>query len=185
MSQATRQRVMKRLLGTLLGLLSAQVCCELGPSRMGTWKDLAAAVLLGVGEEGKKGLKSADFLSHDLRGHFFVLRCPSPMILLRFSSGVRGIEVEQSPPALSLHEGASSMLWCNFSAAPNTVQWFRQNPGGRLINLFYIPSGTKQIGRLTATTVTKERRSSLYISSSQTTDSAIYFCAVEPHIEHR
>uniref|UniRef100_A0A8C8ZEQ2 Ig-like domain-containing protein n=1 Tax=Prolemur simus TaxID=1328070 RepID=A0A8C8ZEQ2_PROSS len=111
---------MKRLLGTLLGLLSAQVCC------------------------------------------------------------VRGIEVEQSPPVLSLHEGASSMLWCNFSAAPRTLQWFRQNPGGHLINLFYIPSGTKQIGRLTATTVTKERRSSLYISSSQTTDSAIYFCAVEP-----
>ncbi|XP_012504530.1 PREDICTED: uncharacterized protein LOC105814163 [Propithecus coquereli] len=93
---------------------------------------------------------------------------------------VRGIKVEQSPPDLSLREGASSMLWCNFSAASSTVQWFRQNLGGRLINLFYIPSGTKQIGRLTATTVTKERHSSLYISSSQITDAAIYFCAVEP-----
>lgn len=49
---------MKRLLGTLLGLLSAQVCCELGPPRMGIWKDLPVAVLLGVREEGKKALKS-------------------------------------------------------------------------------------------------------------------------------
>uniref|UniRef100_A0A8C5ZJG1 T cell receptor alpha variable 22 n=1 Tax=Marmota marmota marmota TaxID=9994 RepID=A0A8C5ZJG1_MARMA len=92
---------------------------------------------------------------------------------------VRGMQVEQSPSALILQEGASSTLLCNFSTSANNVQWFRQNPGGRLINLFYIPSGTKQSGRLTSTTVSKERRSSLYISSSQTTDSAVYFCAVD------
>uniref|UniRef100_A0A8C4M002 Ig-like domain-containing protein n=1 Tax=Equus asinus TaxID=9793 RepID=A0A8C4M002_EQUAS len=111
---------MKRLLGTVLGLLCTQVCC------------------------------------------------------------VRGAQVEQSPPALSLQEGASSTLRCNFSISVKNVQWFRQHPGGRLIDLFYIPSGEKQSGRLNAMTVMKERRSSLYISSSQTTNSAIYFCAVKP-----
>lgn len=93
---------------------------------------------------------------------------------------VRGAPVEQSPTALSLQEGASSTLRCKFSTSTSNVQWFRQNPGGGLINLFYIPSGTKVNGRLTATTHPKERNSSLHISSSQTTDSAIYFCAVEP-----
>ncbi|XP_014635991.1 PREDICTED: uncharacterized protein LOC101391383 [Ceratotherium simum simum] len=123
MSRATRQSIMKRLLGTVLGLLCTQVCY------------------------------------------------------------VRGEQVEQSPPTLSLQEGASSTLRCNFSTSGSNLQWFRQNPGGHLISLFHIPSGTKQNGRLKAVTVAKERHSSLYISSSQTTDSAIYFCAVEPHQE--
>ncbi|KFO27534.1 T-cell receptor alpha chain V region 2B4 [Fukomys damarensis] len=91
---------------------------------------------------------------------------------------VTGVQVEQSPPALILQEGASSTLWCNFSSTAQNIQWFRQDPGRRLVNLFYIPSGTKQNGRLEATTVPKERHSSLHISSSQPTDSATYFCAM-------
>ncbi|XP_004402222.1 PREDICTED: uncharacterized protein LOC101364797 [Odobenus rosmarus divergens] len=95
-------------------------------------------------------------------------------------NGVTGAVVELRPPALSLQEGSSSTLQCNFSTSTTNVHWYRQDPGGRLIHLFYIPSGTKQNGRLNSTTVAKERRSSLYISSSQTTDSATYFCAVDP-----
>ena len=87
--------------------------------------------------------------------------------------------MEQSPPALSLQEGASYTLQCNFSSSSRSVNWYLQNSGGHLIQLFYIPSGTKQDGRLTATTVPKERRSSLHISSSQTTDSGTCFCAVQ------
>uniref|UniRef100_A0A8D1FBY4 Ig-like domain-containing protein n=1 Tax=Sus scrofa TaxID=9823 RepID=A0A8D1FBY4_PIG len=92
---------------------------------------------------------------------------------------VRGVDVEQSPPALSLQEEASSTLWCNFSISTQNVYWYRQKNGGRLDHLFSIPSGTKRNGRLNATTVTTERRSSLYISSAQITDSATYFCTVE------
>ena len=95
------------------------------------------------------------------------------------SSGVRGVDVEQSPPALSLQEGASYTILCNFSTSSQSVIWYLQNSGGHLIQLFYIPSGTKQDGRLMATTVPKERHSSLHISSSQTTDSGTYFCAVQ------
>uniref|UniRef100_A0A4W2D5F7 Ig-like domain-containing protein n=1 Tax=Bos indicus x Bos taurus TaxID=30522 RepID=A0A4W2D5F7_BOBOX len=99
---------MKRLAGTVLGLLFAQVCC------------------------------------------------------------VQGVDVEQSPPALSLQKAASYTLRCNFSTSSQSVNWNLQNPGG-----------TKQDGRLNATTVPKEGRSSLHISSSQTTDSGTYFCAVQ------
>uniref|UniRef100_A0ABK0LFS4 Ig-like domain-containing protein n=1 Tax=Rattus norvegicus TaxID=10116 RepID=A0ABK0LFS4_RAT len=60
------------------------------------------------------------------------------------------------------------------------MQWFYQRPGGSLVSLFFNPSGTKQSGRLTSTTVPKERSSSLHISSSQTTDSGTYFCAMNP-----
>ncbi|KAB0374617.1 hypothetical protein FD755_013109 [Muntiacus reevesi] len=92
---------------------------------------------------------------------------------------VRGVDVEQSPPALSLQEGANSTPWCNFSTSPQSVNWYLQNPGGRIIHLFSVPSGTKQDGRLNATTVPAERRSSLHISSPRPTDSGTHFCAAQ------
>lgn len=38
--------------------------------------------------------------------------------------------MEQSPPALSLQEGANSTLQCNFSTYPQNVNWYLKNPGG-------------------------------------------------------
>ena len=97
-----------------------------------------------------------------------------------FHTGVRGMNVEQSPSALSLQEGASSTLKCNFSSSVNSVQWFRQNlGGGGLTRLFYIASGMKQSGRLNCTANTRERTSTLHIGASQLEDSATYLCAVE------
>ena len=134
-------------------------------------------------KEGKELTSPADFLPLWGWGCTFrVLQelCdPHLWLFLSFSSGVSGMDVVQSPPALSLQEGASSTLRCNFSTLVDNVQWYLQNPGGHLIHLFYIPSGTKQDGRLNATTVPTERRSSLHISSSQTTDSGTYFCAAQ------
>uniref|UniRef100_A0A4W2GPE9 Immunoglobulin V-set domain-containing protein n=1 Tax=Bos indicus x Bos taurus TaxID=30522 RepID=A0A4W2GPE9_BOBOX len=43
---------------------------------------------------------------------------------------VRGVDVEQSPPALTPQEGASSTLWCNFSTLADSVRWYLQKPGG-------------------------------------------------------
>uniref|UniRef100_A0A8D2CJZ9 Ig-like domain-containing protein n=1 Tax=Sciurus vulgaris TaxID=55149 RepID=A0A8D2CJZ9_SCIVU len=92
---------------------------------------------------------------------------------------VRGQQVEQSPSAVSLQEGTSYILTCNFSTTIYNVQWFRQNPGSGLILLFYVASGTKQEGRLKATVDSKERYSTLHISTSQLEDSGTYLCAVE------
>ena len=102
---------------------------------------------------------------------------PHLWLSVSFSSGVRGVDVEQSPPALTPQEGASSTLWCNFSTSADSVLWYLQKPGGR--HLIYIPSGIRQGGRLNATTVLKERRSSLHVSFLRTTDSGTYFCAVQ------
>ncbi|MBZ3879097.1 putative T-cell receptor alpha chain V region 2B4-like isoform X2 [Sciurus carolinensis] len=59
----------------------------------------------------------------------------------------------------------------------SSVQWFRQNPGIGLIRLFYVASGTKQEGRLKAAVYSKERYSTLHISTSQLEDSGTYLCA--------
>uniref|UniRef100_A0A8C4M061 Ig-like domain-containing protein n=1 Tax=Equus asinus TaxID=9793 RepID=A0A8C4M061_EQUAS len=88
------------------------------------------------------------------------------------------LNVEQSPSALSLQEGTSSTLRCNFSATVNYVQWFRQNPGSGLINLFFMTSEMKQNGRLNSTINPKELYSNLHITDSRLGDSATYLCAV-------
>ena len=101
------------------------------------------------------------------------------MTLSLSSSGVRGADVEQSPPVLNLQEGVNSPYWCNFSISTHSVNWYLQNPGGCIIHLFSVPSGTKKDGRLKATTVPKEGHSSLHISSPRTTDEGTYFCAAQ------
>uniref|UniRef100_A0A8C9PZK2 Ig-like domain-containing protein n=1 Tax=Spermophilus dauricus TaxID=99837 RepID=A0A8C9PZK2_SPEDA len=100
------------------------------------------------------------------------------ILLFSFQAGVRGQQVEQSPSALRLQEGTSSTVRCNFSTTMNRVQWFRQNPGGGLISLFYLTSGTKQEGRLKATADKASKSIQLVISASQLGDSAVYFCAL-------
>uniref|UniRef100_UPI003F77841E 4D4 TCR alpha chain n=1 Tax=Mus musculus TaxID=10090 RepID=UPI003F77841E len=88
-------------------------------------------------------------------------------------------QVEQSPSALSLHEGTSSALRCNFTTTTRSVQWFRQNSRGSLINLFYLASGTKENGRLKSAFDSKELYSTLHIRDAQLEDSGTYFCAAE------
>ncbi|KAK7796606.1 hypothetical protein U0070_027588 [Myodes glareolus] len=90
---------------------------------------------------------------------------------------VRGVEVEQSPSALSLHEGNNSTLSCNFSTTMAIVQWFRQNSRGNLISLFYQAPGRKEHGRLTSVFDSKERYSTLHIRDAQLEDSGTYLCA--------
>uniref|UniRef100_A0A8C2PD59 Ig-like domain-containing protein n=1 Tax=Capra hircus TaxID=9925 RepID=A0A8C2PD59_CAPHI len=80
---------------------------------------------------------------------------------------------------LERKNGRNSSLICNYSISIRSVQWFQQNPDGRLISLFYIASGMQQKGRLKSTINSKERYSQLYIRDSQPGDSATYFCAVE------
>ena len=106
---------------------------------------------------------------------------PRHHMCLFFSSqaGVRAVKVEQSPSVLNLQEGANCTLRCNFSSTVRTLQWFQQNPGGSLISLFFIASGTKQNERLSSTVNSKELYSTLHITASQLEDSATYFCAVE------
>ena len=47
-----------------------------------------------------------------------------------FSLGVQGLDVEQSPPALTPQEGSSSALWCNFSTSADSMLWYLQKPPG-------------------------------------------------------
>nr|3AXL_A Chain A, Valpha 10 [Mus musculus]3AXL_G Chain G, Valpha 10 [Mus musculus] len=88
-------------------------------------------------------------------------------------------QVEQSPASLVLQEGENAELQCTYSTTLNSMQWFYQRPGGRLVSLLYSPSWAEQRGgRLTSSAASNESRSSLHISSSQITDSGTYLCAI-------
>ena len=92
-------------------------------------------------------------------------------------SGKNG--VEQSPRYLSAQEGDLVTINCNYLEGMTTLQWLQQNPGGSIISLLTLSLEMKKKGRVSATINSRERYSSLNITASQPTDSAIYFCAVE------
>ncbi|KAG8509769.1 LOW QUALITY PROTEIN: T cell receptor alpha variable 17, partial [Galemys pyrenaicus] len=94
--------------------------------------------------------------------------------------GLRGAQVQQSPSSLSLQEGNNCSLMCTFSTALQSVQWFRQNPGGGLVTLFYTASATpKHNGRLSTSLSTKNKSSTLNITGAQPEDSATYLCGMQ------
>jgi T cell receptor alpha chain V region len=89
------------------------------------------------------------------------------------------MQLEHSLLALSVLEGIRPSLNCSFFTIVGSVQWFQQNPHGGLICLFSLTSETKQNGRLNSTINSKERYSSLHISSSQLKDSDSFLCAAK------
>uniref|UniRef100_A0AC11CZ90 Uncharacterized protein n=1 Tax=Ovis aries TaxID=9940 RepID=A0AC11CZ90_SHEEP len=103
----------------------------------------------------------------------------SSLILLTvFSTEVNAQQISQIPQFLLQQEGKNFTTYCNSSSTFYSLQWYKQSPGGSPVLLMILAKAGED-GRFNATTIPKERRSSLHISSSQTTDSGTYFCAAQ------
>uniref|UniRef100_A0A8C0WUZ0 Ig-like domain-containing protein n=1 Tax=Castor canadensis TaxID=51338 RepID=A0A8C0WUZ0_CASCN len=102
----------------------------------------------------------------------------------RFAVRVRGMQVEQSPSALSVKEGTITALRGSFLITVGSVQWFPQNPRGGLICVFSLTPEIKQNGRLKSTINSKELYSSLHISALQLEDSGSYPCAAKTQVAY-
>ena len=61
--------------------------------------------------------------------------------------------MEQSPPALSLQEGVSYMLQCNFSTFPQSVNWYFQNPEGCILRTSLVAQMVKRLSTMWETCV--------------------------------
>ena len=186
---------MKTQRRVLLSLLWIQICCELRTSQgepEGTSTSQLNLERKKVGgDDGRRERTRVSWavstVRMEIKGKYppfgnrqSLFRGPYLCLFLSFSTGLRvQMKVEQSPGFLSLHEGRNSSLICNYSISIRNVQWFQQNPDGRIIFLFYIASGTQQKGNLKSTINSKERYSQLYLRDSQPEDSATYFCAVD------
>uniref|UniRef100_A0A3B3HKY2 Ig-like domain-containing protein n=1 Tax=Oryzias latipes TaxID=8090 RepID=A0A3B3HKY2_ORYLA len=81
-------------------------------------------------------------------------------------------------------------LSCNYSVKANNLQWYRQDPGSAPRFLLLI-TDTKEPSvveakppnpRLTAVLNQERNQVHLQISSAAVTDSAVYYCALEPTV---
>ncbi|CAH6780010.1 AABR07017868.4 [Phodopus roborovskii] len=89
-------------------------------------------------------------------------------------------KVQQNPESLSVPEGAMASLNCTFSdSASLNFWWHRQRPGkGPEVLMSIFSNGEKKEGRFTVHLNKASLHVSLHIRDSQTSDSAVYLCAV-------
>ena len=85
-------------------------------------------------------------------------------------------------------EGHTVTLSCNYSVQARNLQWYRQDPGSAPQFLLLITDTTPPSvvdakppnPRLTATLNKKKNEVVLQISSAAVSDSAVYYCALQP-----
>uniref|UniRef100_A0A3Q3L9V8 Ig-like domain-containing protein n=1 Tax=Mastacembelus armatus TaxID=205130 RepID=A0A3Q3L9V8_9TELE len=85
-------------------------------------------------------------------------------------------------------EGRNINLTCTYEGAINNIQWYRQYQRSRPEFLLYITEG-KLIhpvrSDFSAHINSKEKRVDLEIKSAAVSDSAVYYCALQPHSDRK
>ena len=87
-------------------------------------------------------------------------------------------------------EGRSVTLSCNYSNKAENLQWYRQDPGSAPQFLLLITQSTSPTvvnatpphPRLTVKLNNERNRVDLQISSAAVSDSAVYYCALQPTV---
>ncbi|KAK2900789.1 hypothetical protein Q8A67_008904 [Cirrhinus molitorella] len=112
----------------------------------------------------------------------------SAILFSAFAYAAYGNEIKPTKLEEFADEGSSVKLSCNYSSA-FTLYWYRQYPGSAPEFIVFIPDGAKQPqesnvdSRFTAkVTKNKESHVDLEISSALISDSAMYYCALEPTV---
>ncbi|KAK7159412.1 hypothetical protein R3I94_005668 [Phoxinus phoxinus] len=81
--------------------------------------------------------------------------------------------------------GQNVILSCNYSVDVNNLQWYRQYPGSRPEHLILITEYSDPPDpslRLSAKATKESKRVDLMISSAEVSDSAVYYCALQPTV---
>ncbi|KAK7159414.1 hypothetical protein R3I94_005670 [Phoxinus phoxinus] len=80
--------------------------------------------------------------------------------------------------------GENVILTCNYSADVDNLQWYRQNPGSRPEHLILVTEYSEPdlSLRLSAKAKKDIKQVNLTISSAEETDSALYYCALQPTV---
>nr|XP_044602227.1 uncharacterized protein LOC123275639 [Equus asinus] len=107
-----------------------------------------------------------------------LLMVPALIIWMQVSQ-VNGQQIQQIPPSLLLQEGENFTMYCNSSSTLNSLQWYKQRPGGSPTFLMLLVSAgqMQERERLTARFGETRKHSSLHITAAQTADVGTYFCA--------
>lgn len=88
-------------------------------------------------------------------------------------------------------EGDTVVLSCEYEGQVRSLHWYRQYPGSRPEFLLLVFESNSVVPadppfpRLNATVKKKEKQVNLNISSASVTDSALYYCSLEPTVTER
>uniref|UniRef100_A0AAY5KUX3 Ig-like domain-containing protein n=1 Tax=Esox lucius TaxID=8010 RepID=A0AAY5KUX3_ESOLU len=91
-------------------------------------------------------------------------------------------------PEVIAVEGTDITLSCNYKGNINNLQWYRQYSGSRPECLLLILEGSMFVQNTSITTarhtvkLKDKTRVDLEISPAEVTDSALYYCALEPTV---
>ncbi|KAF0877893.1 TVA2 protein, partial [Crocuta crocuta] len=90
---------------------------------------------------------------------------------------VNGQDIKQIPQSLLLQEGDNFTTYCNSSRTLNSIQWYKQRPGGSPVLLIsVVKSGAVKQKKLTAWFGETRKDSFLHVVATQTADAGTYFC---------
>ncbi|KTF78329.1 hypothetical protein cypCar_00047719 [Cyprinus carpio] len=112
----------------------------------------------------------------------------SVILFSAFAYAAYGNEIKPTKSLKFIDEGSSVKLSCSYSSAL-TLYWYRQYPGSAPEFIVFISDRSEQAqesnvdNRFTAK-VTKDKESHVYleISSAAVSDSALYYCALQPTV---
>ncbi|KAF7705827.1 hypothetical protein HF521_019081, partial [Silurus meridionalis] len=97
--------------------------------------------------------------------------------------------VEPLVPQIVIDKGGYVTLSCSykgFSGSVGSLQWYREYPKSKTQFLLYITEGGSKSNnippRLDAKVDRNKKQVDLIISSAAVSDSALYYCAVEPTV---
>uniref|UniRef100_A0A671QAC7 T-cell receptor alpha/delta variable 2.0.2 n=1 Tax=Sinocyclocheilus anshuiensis TaxID=1608454 RepID=A0A671QAC7_9TELE len=91
-------------------------------------------------------------------------------------------------PSVVLTEGSSTTLSCSYDGSAYSLHWYRQKPGSKPEFLLLIVESTKYVNKADqphphmSIRLHDNKSVDLEISSAAVSDSAVYYCALEPTV---
>ncbi|KAK9979216.1 hypothetical protein ABG768_012659 [Culter alburnus] len=116
-----------------------------------------------------------------------MLLITSVLIFILSYCEANGNVIRPDQPSVVLTEGSSINLSCTFDGSAYSLHWYRQMPGSRPEFLLLIVKSTKTKVEASPphphmSISLHDNRVDLEISSAAVSDSALYYCALEPTV---
>ncbi|KAF4117417.1 hypothetical protein G5714_001970 [Onychostoma macrolepis] len=99
-----------------------------------------------------------------------------------------GNVIRPNQPSVVLTEGSSTALSCSYDGSAYSLHWYRQKPGSKPEFLLLIVKSTKTVVPASpphphmSITLHDNKSVNLKISSAAVSDSAVYYCALQPTV---
>ena len=110
-------------------------------------------------------------------------------LFIYFTGNCASVSIQPLEIKVNVHslQDDTVTLSCTYDGSVSNLQWYRQYPGSRPEYLLMIIPSTKSVTRASSllqrlNATVDENRVDLLISSAAVSDSALYYCAMEPTV---